>query len=109
MEEVSEAGFLAEVRRKAGLLSQRLAELADSHPDLVETVRGQGLMLGVKLRERITAGALVEAARDKGLLTVPAADNTVRLLPPLNLADEDIAEGVRRLDAALVAAGRAAA
>ena len=49
------------------------------------------------------------AARDEGLLTVPAADNTVRLLPPLNLSDEDIAEGVRRLDAALTAAGRAAA
>jgi acetylornithine/N-succinyldiaminopimelate aminotransferase len=58
-------------------------------------------MLGLRLKEEVSPAALVERARDAGLLVVPAADNVVRLLPPLTVTDDEIAEGVARLDTAL--------
>jgi acetylornithine/N-succinyldiaminopimelate aminotransferase len=95
---VSDDAFLAEVRRKAGLFRQGLEGLAASHPDVIEGVRGAGLMLGLRLR--VAPADFVKAGYGAGVLTVPAADNVVRLLPPLNIPDEDISEALRRLDAA---------
>jgi acetylornithine/N-succinyldiaminopimelate aminotransferase len=99
MDEITAPGFLDEVRRKGGLLRQRLAELADQHAGLIEGIRGEGLMQGIRLREGTTAGDFVAAARGEGLLTVPAAENVVRVMPPLNLSDQELAEGVARLEA----------
>jgi acetylornithine/N-succinyldiaminopimelate aminotransferase len=99
MAEIATPGFLGEVRRKAGLLRQRLAELADAHPDIIAEIRGEGLMLGLRLHEGTVNGDFIAAARAKGLLTIPAGANVVRVLPPLNIADEDLTEGVFRLDA----------
>jgi acetylornithine/N-succinyldiaminopimelate aminotransferase len=100
MAEITAPGFLDEVMRKAGLLRQRLAELADAHSDIIAEIRGEGLMLGVRLHEGTVNGDFVAAGRANGLLTVPAGDNVVRVMPPLNITDEDLAEGVARLDAA---------
>jgi acetylornithine/N-succinyldiaminopimelate aminotransferase len=100
VDEITAPGFLDEVRRKAGLLRQRLAELADAHSDIIAEIRGEGLMLGLKLREGAVNGDLVAAGRAEGILTVPAGENVVRILPPLNIADADLAEGIVRLDAA---------
>ena len=69
-----------------------------SHPQIIEEIRGEGLMVGVKLKVPNTEFAA--AARAERLLTIPAGDNIVRLLPPLILSEEELAEGVRRLDAA---------
>ena len=98
MEIVSDPAFLAEVNRKSALLRQKLEGLVSAHPDVFESVRGQGLMLGLKLK--IAPADLVGKGYAQGLLTVPAADNVVRLLPALNISDEDISEAVTRLDAA---------
>ncbi|MBL4916125.1 aspartate aminotransferase family protein [Szabonella alba] len=98
METVADPAFLAEVNRKAGLFRQGLESLVARHPDVFEAVRGQGLMLGLKCRAANTD--VVNAAYAQHLLTVPAADNVLRLLPALNIPDEDIAEALTRLDAA---------
>ena len=98
MDIVSDDAFLAEVNRKAGLLRQKLEGLVAAHPDVFEEVRGAGLMLGLKCRKPNTD--LVNAGYGAGVLVIGAADNVVRLLPALNITDEDIAEGVARLDAA---------
>ncbi|RPE66367.1 acetylornithine aminotransferase [Pacificibacter maritimus] len=98
MEIVSESAFMDEVNRKAALLSQKLEGLIAAHPDVFESVRGQGLMAGLKCK--VAPIDVVNAAYAQELLTVPAADNVLRLLPPLNICDEDIAEAVARLDAA---------
>ena len=93
---VLEDGFLDGVRRIAGLLNQRLGAVAAAHPGIVEEVRGLGLLIGLKCA--VPAGGVVDALRDDGLLTVPAADDVVRFLPPL-VADEDhVDEAVRILD-----------
>ncbi len=95
---MADPDFLAEVSRKAGLLRQKLEALAAGHPDIFEGVRGAGLMLGLKCRaanmDVVTAGYAQQ------LITVPAADNVIRLLPPLTISDDEIAEAVTRLDAA---------
>jgi len=100
---VSEPAFLDEVSRKAGFLRQKLEGLVAAHPDCFEAVRGSGLMLGLKCVK--PAGDLAAAAREAGVLVVPAADNVLRLLPALNIPDADLAEAVTRLDAAATAAG----
>ena len=98
MEIVADEDFLAEVRRKSALLAQKLEGLVATHPQIFEGLRGQGLMLGLKCK--LAPTQLVEAGYDQQILTVPAADNTLRLLPPLNISDEEIAEAVARLDRA---------
>ena len=98
MEIVANPAFLAEVNRKAGLLRQKLEGLVAAHPDVFVAVRGSGLMLGLKCKATNTD--IVKAGYDQGVLTVPAADNVIRLLPPLTITDEEIGQAVARLDAA---------
>lgn len=98
MEIVADDVFLAEVNRKAGLMRQRLEGLVAAHPDVFEGVRGSGLMLGLKCKA--VNSDVVKAGFAESVLTVPAADNVVRLLPALNISDEDIGLAVDKLDAA---------
>ncbi|WP_372800323.1 aspartate aminotransferase family protein [Paracoccus seriniphilus] len=96
MEIVADEAFLAEVNRKSALMRQKLEGLVASHPSVFESVRGQGLMLGLKCK--VSPADLVRAGYEQHILTVPAADHTLRLLPPLNISDDEIAEAVARLD-----------
>jgi acetylornithine/N-succinyldiaminopimelate aminotransferase len=91
-------GFLEGVQQRALSLKQKLAGLKDQHPSIIEEVRGEGLMMGLKCKVPNTA--LQQAALDQHLLVIGAGDNVVRLLPPLILTDADIAEAVDKLDRA---------
>ncbi|MEO0523440.1 MAG: aspartate aminotransferase family protein [Pseudomonadota bacterium] len=95
---VGDAKFLADVNRKAGFLRQKLEGLVSAHPDLFDHVRGSGLMLGIKCKAANTD--IVQAGYDAHVLTVPAADNVIRLLPPLTITEGEIGEAITRLDAA---------
>ena len=95
---VSEPAFLDEVNRKAGLLRQKLEGLIAAHPDVFDSIRGEGLMLGLKCKA--TNIDIVQAGYSQGLLTVPAADNVIRLLPALTITDDEIAQAVGMLDKA---------
>ncbi|WP_394154437.1 aspartate aminotransferase family protein [Loktanella salsilacus] len=98
MDIIADPAFLAEVNRKAALLRQKLEGLTAAHPDVFNGVRGSGLMLGLMCKATNTD--IVKAGYDAGILTVPAADNVIRLLPPLNLTDDDIAAATDLLDQA---------
>ncbi len=98
MEIISDPAFLDEVSRKAGHLRQGLEGLVAVHPDVFETVRGSGLMLGLKCKALNTD--VVKAGYAQHVLTVPAADNVVRLLPALTISEDEITEAIERLDAA---------
>ncbi len=101
MDIVADSDFLAGVNRAAGRLRQGLEGLVAAHPDVFDSVRGEGLMLGLVCR---AANAdVVKAGYAEKVLTVAGADNVVRLLPPLNISDAEIDEGLRRLDAAATA------
>ena len=94
-------GFIDHVERISLVLKQRLAELKDRHPGIIEEVRGEGLLLGLKCHVPNTD--LATAARAEQLLTVPAGDNVLRLLPPLIIGESEVAEAFARLDAACAA------
>jgi len=89
-------GFIENVGQIALRLKQSLAELKDKHPEVIAEIRGEGLMLGLKLHTLNTD--FVNEARAHGLLVVGAGDNVVRLLPPLIITEADVAEAVSRLD-----------
>ena len=94
-------GFLEHVDQLGLVLRQRLAELRDGWPSVIEEVRGEGLMVGLRLK--VPPADFAEAALAQKILVIPAGDNVVRLLPPLVVTEEEISEGVRRLDAACAA------
>jgi acetylornithine/N-succinyldiaminopimelate aminotransferase len=96
MDIVSTPEFLETVNARAGFLRQKLEELVAAHPDVFEGVRGMGLMLGLKCK--VAPVDMVKAGYECGVITVPAADNVVRLLPPLNISEDEISEAVNRLD-----------
>ncbi len=98
MEIVADPAFLAEVNRKAGLFRQKLEGLVAARGEVFAGVRGSGLMLGLRCRAANTD--VVKAGYAEEVLTVPASDNVLRLLPPLTITDEEIAEAVARLDRA---------
>ena len=77
-------------------MSQGLLQLIDSYPDIFEEIRGTGLMLGVKCKCPNTD--FVKGGYENAILTVPAGDNVVRLLPALNITPEEINEGLSRLE-----------
>jgi len=98
--------FLAQVRHNGLLLKQKLAEISDTFADIIEEVRGEGLMIGIKCRT--PNNRLVEALHDEGLLTIPAGDNVVRLLPPLIIGEQDIHDACTRIGSACAALRRQA-
>lgn len=100
---VLEDGFLESVQQRANFFKQQLAMIADTHPDVIEHVRGEGMMLAVKCKVPNTE--LVGALIDENVLTVGAGDNVVRFLPPLNIDDAQIAEVIAKLDAACTKLG----
>jgi acetylornithine/N-succinyldiaminopimelate aminotransferase len=103
MEIVAAPAFLDSVRAKAGLLRQRLEGLVADNPEVFEEVRGTGLMLGLKCKA--VNIDVVNAGYANEVITVPAADNVIRLLPPLTLSEDEIGEAITRLDAAAKSLG----
>jgi acetylornithine/N-succinyldiaminopimelate aminotransferase len=99
LDAVEEPGFLENVQAMALRFKQQLAHLQDAYPHVVAEVRGSGLLTGIKVEPPM--GEVVAACVEEKLLTVGAGDNVVRLLPPLNVGEEELAEAISRLDRAL--------
>ena len=91
-------GFLNSVKEKGIKFFKGLEALVLKNPTVFESVRGRGLMLGLKCK--VDNSIVIEKAYKKKLLLVPAGDNVVRLLPPLNISEEDLSlamEGLKSL------------
>ncbi len=88
--------FFEQVQRSSLLLKQKLASLVDRYPTVLEQVRGEGLLIGLKAV--VPAPDLVAALRDQNLLTVGAGENVVRLLPPLIVTESELADAVERIE-----------
>jgi acetylornithine/N-succinyldiaminopimelate aminotransferase len=95
---VLEDGFLEHVRDVALVFRQGLAGLKDRFPEVIEEIRGEGLMLGIKAK--VPSTDLLMAMRDEKILGVPAGDNVIRLLPPLVVTAEEAREGLARIEKA---------
>ncbi|HLH97565.1 MAG TPA: aspartate aminotransferase family protein [Xanthobacteraceae bacterium] len=90
--------FLDEVSRLGLVFKQKLAEIKDLYPSVIAEVRGEGLLVG--LRAAVPNADLVDALRAEKTIVAAAGDNVVRLLPPLIISEEEIAEAVSRIDRA---------
>jgi acetylornithine/N-succinyldiaminopimelate aminotransferase len=91
-------GFLENVRDVALVFRQGLAALKDRFPEVIEDIRGEGLLLGIKAK--IPSGDLVAGMRNEKMLAVLAGDNVVRLLPPLTVTADEAREGLARIERA---------
>jgi acetylornithine/N-succinyldiaminopimelate aminotransferase len=89
-------GFFDRVKRLSLVLKQKLAAIKDRYPTVISEVRGEGLLLG--MRAVVPSGELVDELRAQKMLTVAAGDNVVRLLPPLIVTEEEIADAVQRIE-----------
>ena len=95
---VLEDGFLEHVRDVALVFRQGLAALQDRFPSIIEEIRGEGLMLGIKAK--VPSSELLMAMRGEHVLGVPAGDNVIRLLPPLITTAEEARDGLARIERA---------
>ena len=108
LDELGAPGFLEDVRRRAGIMRDKLQAVADRYEGAVVELRGRGFLCGMRLADALPAGDAVAAMREENLLTVPAGENTVRFLPPLVISEEEIAlaaETFERVLGRMVAAG----
>ena len=96
MDIISNPNFLLDVNHKAKNFRAGLSELLNKNTSIFEEVRGKGLMLGLKCK--VQNIDVVNAGYSNKLLTVPAGDNVVRLLPPLTISDKEIKLALEKLD-----------
>ena len=92
-------GFLDHVNAMANLFKQGLASIIDRFPDVVESIRGVGLLTGLKCVVKNTE--VIAAMRDEKLLGVGAGNNVIRLLPPLTVSEDEIRDGLHRIEKAV--------
>lgn len=92
-----EKNFLSNVRDTACELKSELEDLKNGFPDLIEEIRGIGLMIGIKLTPKVNNLEFVNTLIKNDLLLVPAGENVVRILPPLNITSQHIKEAKEKL------------
>ncbi|MDQ0505160.1 aspartate aminotransferase family protein [Xanthobacter agilis] len=93
-------GFFDHVNAMSARLKDKLGAVVARHPRVLAEVRGKGLLLGLKAQ--VPAGDLVTALRAEGLLAPAAADNVVRLLPPLVVSADEVDLAAEKIEAACV-------
>ena len=101
LDEVLAPGFLDHVQQMTLRFKQQLAALKDEYPDLIDEVRGAGLLMGVRFKAAVPSGDVVKACMAEKFLTVGAGDNVMRVMPPLNVSEAEIGEATKRLSKAL--------
>ena len=100
-DELSKPELLENVVRQSGYLKQQLEGLKQTWPDMIDEVRGRGLLVGIKMKPKNRD--VMAAARDQGLLIAGGSDNCVRMLPPLNITEAEAREAVELLEKTFVA------
>ena len=91
-------GFFDGVMLAADRLQSEMRRLMAAHPSIVDEVRGKGLMLGFRLSDAHINADIVARLLQNGLLTVPAGDNVIRLLPPLTIGEAEIEEAISSIE-----------
>jgi len=93
---ISDEDFLAHVVKMSNVLKQQFEGLKDRYPDVVEEIRGKGLLIGMKLKKDVLP--IRKTALEKGLLAGSAGGNVLRMAPPLIIEESHIREAVHILE-----------
>lgn len=91
-------GFMQHVKKTSGILSQKLLGLVDAHPSVFESIKGEGLLVGLKCKA-LNMDVLTELYSQK-MLAIPAGDNVLRMIPPLTATEAEVNLAIERLDIA---------
>ena len=108
MDVLEQPEFLEGVRERAAYLEAGLQRLQQNMTGKIDELRGAGFLRGIKLADAYVAGTLCAALRDLHILSVPAAENTLRLLPPLTISNSEIDQLLEGLKTALEQLGKVA-
>jgi acetylornithine/N-succinyldiaminopimelate aminotransferase len=92
---IEESDLLNKVRELSKPWIDGLKNLQSSHPNLITEIRGEGFMMGLGLS--VEPAPIIEALRNNGLLTVAATGNTIRLLPPLTVTNDELKKSLEIL------------
>ncbi len=103
---LNDEALLDHVKSVAGYLTQQLSGLKDRYPDIIEDLRGKGLLIGIKIKPNNRE--FMQMARDEHLLIAGGGDNCVRMLPPLNITLDEARELIARFEATCDRARKAA-
>ena len=95
--QIAKPEFLANVEARSAQLKAGLEAIAAKYA-IVKEVRGEGLILGLALDEKLPVGNVVAAARDEKLMVLSAKGNVLRMLPPLNVSEAEVNEALEKLD-----------
>jgi acetylornithine/N-succinyldiaminopimelate aminotransferase len=101
LDEMLKPDFLSNVQKVGAEMKDELLNLQKSYPDKIDEIRGVGLMLGIKINDKIEHNELVKKFIYNGLLTVPAGNNVIRIIPPLIIESKHVAEGIEKIKASL--------
>lgn len=93
-----EKDFLENVRKISNELKTGLEDLKNKFPDIIDEIRGVGLMLGIKFNQKIDNAKMVEKFIENELLTIPAGENVIRILPPLIITSDHVKEALDKME-----------
>ena len=96
MDEVFKKGFLKNVRKNSNYFLKKLNDLKKDYPKVVKEIRGIGLLIGIKVN--VDLGNFINKLTNNKLLTIRAAENVVRILPPLNVKKREIDQALKILN-----------
>ena len=98
LEEMLKKNFLKNVREMSNFLKSELIKIQHKFPDAIDEIRGEGLMLGIKINAKIDNGIVVKKFIDNHLLTIPAGENVIRILPPLIITKKHVIEAISKIN-----------
>jgi acetylornithine/succinyldiaminopimelate/putrescine aminotransferase len=98
LEEMLKENFLKNVQEVGGFLKNELIKIQQKFPDLIDEIRGEGLMLGIKINAKIENGIVVKKFIDNHFLTIPAGENVIRILPPLIITKKHVLEAIEKIN-----------
>ena len=90
---VSNKNFLNNVKRLSKYFLLKLNKIKDQYPDIIKEIRGRGLLIGIQIK--IDQTEFIKKLMDNKLLTIRAAENVVRILPPLNVKKSEINQSLK--------------
>ncbi len=96
MNQIFKKGFLNHVKKMSDYFFFRLNKLKINYPKLIKEIRGKGLLIGIQITVNQTK--FIKALEENNLLTIRAAENVVRILPPLNIKKIEIDQAIRIID-----------
>ena len=93
---ISKKKFLKSVKIKSNYFNKQLNEIKNKYPNIIDEIRGRGLLIGIKLR--VDQTKFIKKLMENKLLTIRAAENVVRVLPPLNVSKKEIDQAIKIFD-----------